>query len=186
MTKNFTPNYIKCPGCKNILDLSFVDGRCPNPLCGFNFAGLRDFLNQNDDILRKELINAHKEHDEHKRKMLVTAIKFNMGNYFSHFITCTWGSHYNTLFKKFIFWYLDDLNIIKKVLKSDVIDPNKGETEASKNGYKMFWELYKYLMRIPHPDIKLFLKKEFPKFRQKYNKEQRQNKSQSTNQKQLI
>ncbi len=186
MTKDFSPNYIRCPECKNVLNLSFADGKCPNPLCGFNFDGLRPFLDQDDDSLRRELKNAHKENDKHKRKILITAIRFNIGNYFSHFITCTWDSHYNTLFKDFITRYLDDLNILKDVLKSDVIDPDKGETEVSKNGYKMFWELYKYLMKLPYPDIKIFLNTEFPKFRRKYRREQKERHHQNSNQKRLI
>jgi hypothetical protein len=38
----------------------------------------------------------------------------------------------------------------------------------------MFWELYKYLMKIPYPNIQMFLSKEFPKFRRKYREEQKE------------
>lgn len=179
MTNNFTPNYIKCPNCKNILDLSYVSKKCSNPLCGFNFKGLKPLLDKNDSELHKELIQAYKGDNDHKVKLLATAVKFNIGEYLSHFIACQWGAHYQTIFKDFIILYLDDLNILKQVLKSDVIKQEKDNIVISQNGYKMFWELYKYLMRVHSPDIRKFLQLEFPAFYRKHYKEiyERRNKT---------
>jgi hypothetical protein len=160
-------NYIKCPDCKNILDLSFIDKCCPNPLCGFNFVGLDVYLNKNDYELNELLISSRKTPDSREYKMVVTAIKYNMGEYLAHFIECTWGAHYNTLFRNFICTFLDDLNTLKTVLKSDVIKENSNMV-VSKNGYKMFWELYCHLHQaassVNSSDIRNFLKSEFPDF----------------------
>lgn len=169
-SKEFVINYIKCPECKNILDLTFTDKTCPNPLCCFNFAGLEQYLNKNDDELRKILIKARKEENDKEYKLVVTAIKHNMTQYLAHFIECTWGAHYNTLFNSFILTFLDDLNILKIVLKSDVIKDGENTT-TSKNGYKMYWELYCRLRKVTlTPEISNFLKTEFPNFhRRHYN-----------------
>lgn len=167
---NFKINYIKCPECKNILDLSFINKSCPNPLCGFNFDGLEQYLNKNDDELRKILIKAREEENDKEYKLVVTAIKHNMAQYLAHFIECTWGAHYNTLFNSFILTFLDDLNILKIVLKSSVIRDEENVT-ISKNGYKMYWELYCRLKNVAFTaEISNFLKTEFPNFhRRHYN-----------------
>lgn len=164
----FQPNYIKCPECKNILDLSYIDKCCPNPLCGFNFAGLEPYLRKGDEELHKDLMRLRAERSGHEFKLLITAVKFNMGNYLAHFIECTWGAHYNTLYKDFILYFLDDLNLLKAVLKSDVIK-DKDNTVVSKNGYKMFWELYCRLKKTGSTsDIRGFLVVEFPELHRKH------------------
>ncbi len=162
MEIKFNLNYIKCPDCKNILDMSFVNKSCPNPLCGFNFNGLEPYLNKNDDELRKLLIKARKENDDTKHKLVTTAIKHNMGKYLAHFIECTWPAHYETLYNSFLLNFLDDLNVLKIVLKSDVIKDGQN-TITSKNGYKMYWQLYCRLKKMTlNSDINNFLKTEFP------------------------
>lgn len=171
MENNFNPNYIKCPDCKNILDLSFIDNSCPNPLCGFNFDGLRAYLNIKDDKLHNVFVSVYKDRESREYKLIVTAIKYNMGNYLAHFIECNWGAHYNTLYNEFILHYLDDLNILKKVLKSDVVREN-GNLIVSKNGYKMFWELYCRLKKAANTiDLRNFLMSEFPVFHRKHYRE---------------
>lgn len=167
--KLFKLEYIKCPSCKNILDLSFVNKTCPNPLCGFNFEGLEDYLDKDDGWLHKALVKAYKSKNECEVKLLATAVRYNIGNYLSHFISCSWGAHYHTIFKDFIILYLDDLNALKSALKSDVIKP--GNSIISKKGYKMFWGLYKWLMRVHSPQIRSFLQKEFPDFDKRHYKE---------------
>ncbi len=171
MDKNFTIikiDYIKCPECKNILDMSFVNKSCPNPLCGFNFDGLEPYLNKNDDELRKLLVQERKDKNDKEYKLIVTAIKHNIGTYLAHFIECTWKAHYETLYSSFLLNFLDDLNVLKIVLKSDVIK-EEGDAITSKNGYKMYWELYCRLKKLPHnPDISNFLKTEFPDLHRKH------------------
>jgi len=166
---NFTPNYIKCPNCQNILDMSFVDSVCPNPLCGFNFAGLNAYLTQGDEELRKILLKEYRAKEDQEYKLVVTAIKYNMGNYLAHFIECKWGAHYNALYNDFILNFLDDLNLLKIVLKSDIIK-EKDNITTSKNGYKMFWDLYCHLKRINIANFRNFLISEFPELhRRHYN-----------------
>ncbi|MFA6184487.1 MAG: hypothetical protein WC682_05345 [Parcubacteria group bacterium] len=162
MNNYFRLNYIKCPGCKNTLDLSFINKTCPNPLCGFQFEGLELLLDQNDNELHKALIASYKGDDDRQIQLLATAVRFNIGSYLSHFVACKWGAHYQTLFKDFIILYLDDINILKMVLLSDVIKLDKGNVVVSENGYKMFPDLYNWLMRVHNPDIRNFLRLEFP------------------------
>lgn len=170
MENNFSPNYIKCPGCKNVLDLSFKNSSCPNPLCGFNFAGLDELLSKNDDELQKILLDHYNDRDSHEYKLVITAIKYNSGNYLAHFIECNWGAHYNTLFDTFLVNFFDDLNIFKTILKSEVIK-NKDNVVLSKNGYKMFWELYDHLKKLHDPNLRSFLVSEFPVFHRKHYNE---------------
>jgi hypothetical protein len=162
MKNDFRPNYIKCPGCKNILGLSFKGKTCPNPLCGFDFAGLTPLLAQSEAELHKALTEAYRGKDERKIKLLATAVRYNIGNCLAHFVSCHWNAHYQTLFKDFILLYLDDLNALKAVLSSGTIRPDKANTIVSKGGYKMFPELYAWLMRVHYPEIRDFLRREFP------------------------
>jgi|GEM_PF-3369651 len=167
MENNLYLNYIKCPGCKNILGLSYTTKSCPNPLCGFNFEGLEDLLYKDDYFLHKAIIKAYKCDGEREIKLLATAVRFNIANYLSHFISCNWSTHYQALYKDFIILYLNDLNALKIVLSSDTVKLDKNKAYASKNGYKMFWELYQYLMRVHSPEIRDFLRLEFPAFYRK-------------------
>jgi hypothetical protein len=164
MNNKFIPNYIKCLKCGNTLDLSFVDKSCPNPLCSFNFTGLSELLNEDDEKLMTTLVEAHRGYDEDRIALVIVAVRYNIGNYLAHFIECTWGAHYNSLYKHFITLHLKDLNILKKVLSSDVIKEDKNNIIISQNGYKMFWALYKYLINIKSVEISGFLKEEFPKY----------------------
>ncbi|MFA5753829.1 MAG: hypothetical protein WC905_00495 [Patescibacteria group bacterium] len=169
-TNDFKLNYIKCPDCQNILDMSFVDSVCPNPLCGFNFASLNAYLNQGDEKLRKILLKEYKTKEGkegREYKLTITAIKHNMGNYLAHFIECKWGAHYNALYNDFILSFLDDLNLLKIVLKSDIIK-EKDNITISKNGYKMFWDLYCHLKRINNVNFRNFLISEFPELHRRH------------------
>ena len=164
MKTQFSPNYIKCPRCNNTLDLSFVNKSCPNPLCVFNFEGLDKLLNEDEEKLRKAIAGSYKGNDDDRVGLIATAIKYNIGDYLSHFIECTWGAHCNSIYKDFILLHLKDLHVLKKVLSSDAIKEGKDNIIVSKNGYKMFWELYEYLIRVNHAEIRSFLRTEFPKY----------------------
>jgi len=163
--KNFNLNYIKCPGegCHNILDLSFVTRACPNPLCGFEFKGLKALLDKSEGELYKELTSAYRGDDERKIKLLATAVRYNIAHYLAAFIQYSWGSQMQRLFKDFIILYLDDLNAVKIVLKSDIIKPDKGNAITSKNGFAIFPELFNWLMKVHNVEIRNFLRLEFPK-----------------------
>lgn len=166
METNFNLNYIKCPECDNTLDLSYAYKTCPNPLCGFQFEGLNDWLDKDDGTLQKAFIEAYKAKNERITKLLITAVRYNMAKYLAHFITCDWGAHYNTLFNDFIIKHLNDLNALKIVLRSDIIEP--GNSITSTNGYKMFWELYGRLITIPDKPVQSFLRLEFPAYYKQY------------------
>lgn len=168
-TNRFETNYIKCPKCDNTLDMSFVNKSCPNPLCSFNFNGLDELLNKDDQALRNALLVAYRDKESDELDLITTAIKYNIGNYLAHFIECNWGAHYHALYKDFILLYLEDLNILKKVLTSDIIK-EKDNMIKSKNGYKMFWNLYKYLIKVNNVKIREFLRKEFPEYWQEWYK----------------
>lgn len=170
MFNKYEPTYIVCPDCHNILDSSFTAKQCPNPLCGFNFKGLEGYINQSDKILHKELKRQSEAPKGRKYKLIITAIRFNMYTYVAHFIECSSGAHYNTIFKYFIREYLDDINILKAILSSKYIKDAKNNTTTSKNGYKIYNELYRYLMKIKNKEIKHFLKTEFPILHIKYKK----------------
>lgn len=155
--------YIKCPECANILSVDFIDKICPNPLCNFDFNGLRGLLDKNDYELHKLLKAVDKDEASREYKLLITAIKYNMLEYLKHFLECNWGAHYNTIYRDFIQPYLDDLNVLKEFLKSDSIQ-DRDNVIISQNGYKMFRELYKYLIRVRNTEIKRFLRQEFSEF----------------------
>ncbi len=165
----FKPDYLKCPNCKNVLDMSFLEKSCPSPLCGFDFNGLAAYLEKSEEELRKIIVNTHKDREGREYKLAITAVKYHSGNYLAHFIECGSGAHYNTLFNDLLLNFFDDLNLLKAVLKSDVIKP-KDNVVVSKGGYKMFWELYDRLKKLNTVEIRNFLIEEFPDFhRQHYN-----------------
>ena len=56
-----------------------------------------------------------------KNDTLIKLVKDNMEEYLRHFIDCNWGACYNTLYRSVIKPHLDDIEVVKKVLKSDVI-----------------------------------------------------------------
>ncbi len=168
MSQRYRPSYIKCPDCNNVLDLLFISKSCPNPLCDFNFNGLEQFLHEDEGKLRDLLQSNAMSRDSREYKLIRTAVKFNMFSYLTHFIECSWGAHYQTLFKEFIIRNLDDLNTLKEVLRSCYIREDKQNTTTSKNGYKMFWSLYCYLMKVYNMEIIGFLQKEFPDMHRKH------------------
>lgn len=170
MNKNFTHNYIKCPECKNEINLSLIDKTCSNPLCNFDFNGLSELLILDDYKLKQALAVSRSAKNKNEIKLIEVAIQYNMADYLSHFIECTWGAHYNSLYKDFIKPYLNDLNVLKTVLTSNIIKTEKNGVIVSDSGYKMFWILYKYLIKINNEEIKTFLKTEFKVFWDKLNK----------------
>jgi hypothetical protein len=158
----FSLNYIVCPSCQNILDLSHIRKRCPNPNCSIQFWGMHKYFWKDDNELHKIIKESSLEPECREFMLITVAIKNNIGTYISHFIECNWGAHCNTLFKEFIKPYLDDLEPLKMVLSSSIIDENNKNVVISKNGYKIYKDLYKYLLQVESIKIKKFLKQEFP------------------------
>lgn len=170
MDQKYNLNYIKCPDCLNVLGLSFISTNCPNPICSFDFKGLAGNLDKTTDQLIQDLLTARKEGNDREVKLLATAARFGIAKHLIHFITCKWGTCYNSLFKFLIIPYLDDINSLKIVLSSNMIIPSKGNAVISKNGYKIFWDLYEHLMRVRSQTIRGFLRVEFPDLYKQYYK----------------
>lgn len=159
----FVPNYIICPDCGNILDLSFKDSVCPNPICGFRFKGLQKYLNKNISELRSDIAIEFRGKDEHLIKLIATALKYNSGVGLVGLIKNFNNKKYREDYEKFILLYLKDVNLVKSVLMSNVIK-NDNNVFVSKNGYKIFPELIDILYSVHDVKIRDFLRKEFKSY----------------------
>jgi hypothetical protein len=157
--------YIKCPECRNCLGLDFIGIQCPNPLCGFNFDGLQGFIDEGKDRLLEMAKERKFSVESTDYKLLGLALRYYMYDYLVDYVKCTWGAHYQTIYKQIIHRYLDDPEIVKKLLLSDVIKSKN--IKESKSGCKIFWELYKSLYGVQSSEVKVFLVKEFPVFYRK-------------------
>jgi hypothetical protein len=130
-------------------------------------------LIKNEEELYKILLNAPGEPEDYtsrEHKLAFTAVRHNIGNYLARYIDCKWGSQINTDCDDFMLNFLDDANILKTILRSSVVEVVKNYT-LSKNGYKMFYKLYRRLKKIMHPDIRNFLIPEFPEYGRKLHEE---------------
>lgn len=171
--KSYAPKYIYCPDCNNVLETSFKEKTCPNPLCRFSFKGLSKYLDQNINELRKEIVKEYKNNDSRAYKLMITAAKYNSGLCFIDYLKNFDKADYREKNETLVLGRLIDLNTIKEVLQSKVIKEGKGVV-TSKNGFKMFWELYRALRRncgLNSRGVSDFLLLEFPEFRQRYTKE---------------
>lgn len=170
--KSYIPKYIYCPDCSNILETSFKEKTCPNPLCRFSFRGLSKYLDMNISELHKEVIKEYKNGNSHAYKLAITATKYYGGLYFTQYLKNFNKAGYREKNEGFILTTLIDLNTIKDVLQSDIIKTRDGVV-ISKNGFKMFWELYGVLRRnwMTCRGLSDFLLVEFPEFRQRYSEE---------------
>ncbi|MEM0519588.1 hypothetical protein [Aequorivita flava] len=116
------------------------------------------------DIANQNTMDALKILDEggvEEKVTIINEIKVQMIDILNHFIGCTWGAHYMTLFNKMIIPYLDDPKVLQFVLKGPVINDNKGNVFRGKSGTKMYEELYFYLKRVEAERFKDFLSSEF-------------------------
>ncbi|WP_412561843.1 hypothetical protein [Winogradskyella sp. MIT101101] len=94
-----------------------------------------------------------------EQKVIIKEIKSEMVNILKHFIECTWGSHYNTVFKRLIKPYLDNPLVLDYVLKSEIIKDKN--IVIGKTGAKAYPELLKYLMLVDSLKIRIYLSNEF-------------------------
>lgn len=154
------PSYIICPDCGNILDFSFKNSVCPNPLCGFRFKGVDRYLNKKIHELQKEISIHFRGGDEHLIKLIATAAKYNSGTYLADLIRNFDNKKYRKDYDTFILLYLKDVNLVKNVLISSIIKDGDNII-ISKNGYKIFPELMEFLYSAHDVKIKDFLMKEF-------------------------
>ncbi|GAB4161738.1 MAG: hypothetical protein Tsb0033_19680 [Winogradskyella sp.] len=94
-----------------------------------------------------------------EQKVIIKEIKSQMVNILKHFIECTWGSHYNTVFKRLIKPYLDNPFVLDYVLKSEIIKDKN--IVIGKTGAKAYPELLKYLISVDSLKIRDYLSNEF-------------------------
>ncbi|MBZ0328275.1 MAG: hypothetical protein K8F54_11760 [Altibacter sp.] len=116
------------------------------------------------DIAIQDTMDAIKILEEggaEEKVSIINEIKVQMVDILNHFIDCTWGAHYMTLFNKMIIPYLDDPKVLQFVLNGPIIDDSKGNVFRGKSGTKMYKELYFYLMRVEAERIRDFLFIEF-------------------------
>jgi hypothetical protein len=89
--------------------------------------------------------------------------KLNMEYILNHFIDCIDWKCYKKMYDEIIQPYLDDINIIKNVLKSDIIIDSRisqsehQEVRISEDGTKIYKKLYNYLSRVESKNVKLFI-----------------------------
>lgn len=116
------------------------------------------------DIAEKETMESIRileDGDIETKTLLIDEIKVQMVDILNHFIDCTWGAHYMTLFNKMIVPYLDDPKVLQYVLKGSIINENKGNVYRGKSGTKMYPQLMYYLRDIKSQRIQEFLEDEF-------------------------
>ena len=87
-----------------------------------------------------------------------TEIKAQMVEILKHFLSCTWGAHYNTLFDGIIMNYLDNPYLLDYVLKSGAV---RDVGMVGITGAKIYPELMTYLRRVKSEKIQKYLDTEF-------------------------
>jgi ssDNA-binding Zn-finger/Zn-ribbon topoisomerase 1 len=98
---------------------------------------------------------------ESEKQEIIVEIKVQMIEILKHFIVCTWGAHYNTMFDMLIKPYLTDPNTLDYILRSEIINESKGNVVRGTTGAKIYPELNYYLNNVNSMEIKNYLKKEF-------------------------
>ena len=173
----FTPHKYECPKCciTNYLKLKVNEESkyiyvCNNDLCDFHLNTNRmtshKFLSLEGTLGGKQLWEGSKDkcnyfHSHINTKCLdcINASKISMLSFFTHFLTCNWGACYHTIFNQAIKPYFDDVEVLKFLLKQYKFF--KPGTYRNRNGYFMYPELDRYLLRINNSKIKDFVRNEF-------------------------
>lgn len=161
-----------CNNCKSSCRLKFnaKKTKCEqftwvcsnNPACSAEFPYIIPsdrFDYANNDFTKT--INTFNNISMEKRTEIESEIKVQMVEILNHFIECTWGAHYNTLFDRIIKVYLDDPTVLDFVLKSEVI---KKDIINGKSGAKMFPMLFEYLKTVNSQRIQNYLDDEFDNY----------------------
>jgi hypothetical protein len=91
---------------------------------------------------------------------LIEFIKTNMEAILVHYIGCTWGACYNTKFKELIKPYFDDVQLLDKILRSDLIK-ERPNVQKGRSGARIFDSLLFQLRQCESPEIRQYLFKEF-------------------------
>jgi hypothetical protein len=91
---------------------------------------------------------------------IIQFIKSNMEPILVHYIGCTWGACYNTKFRELIKPYLDNVLLLDRILRSDVIK-DKGNVQKGRSGARIFDSLLSQLRQCDSKEIREYLKEEF-------------------------
>ena len=91
---------------------------------------------------------------------IIPFIRSRMAGILIHYIECTRGACYNTKFKELIQPYLNDPELLDKVLRSEVIKDKPG-TITGKSGARIFPDLLNELRKCKASVIRNYLDKEF-------------------------
>ena len=90
----------------------------------------------------------------------VLLIKSNMDKILEHYIGCTWGACYNTKFKELIQPHFDDVKLLDKILRSDLIK-ERANVIVGKTGARIFDSLLFELRQCKSDKIRNYLYDEF-------------------------
>jgi hypothetical protein len=77
-----------------------------------------------------------------------------------HFIACTWGACYMSLFRNAIVPHLDTVEVLEYVLRSSVVVDDTADVQ-SRPPVKMYAELYRYLGQVESPAVREYLISQF-------------------------
>jgi len=91
---------------------------------------------------------------------IIPFIRSRMEGILIHYIECTWGACYTTKFKELIRPYLNDPELLDKVLRSEAIK-DKPDTITGKTGARIFSDLLHQLKQCHETVIRNYLNKEF-------------------------
>ena len=110
----------------------------------------------NNDFL--PIIDTFDKISKEEKEIIVTEIKVQMVEILNHFICCTWGAHYSTLFDKIIKIYLDNPYVLDYVLKSEIV---RDIGLRGRTGAKIFPDLLSCLKQVNSSKIQQYLDSEF-------------------------
>ncbi len=146
--------YLICPKCDTKITLQDTENGCLN--CGFSFSSIIKLLGKDDDflVLYSDCIYADK-------LALKCIVNYNSEKLLKHFIECSWGAHYNTVFDKLIVPYFSDLDVLKNFLSSDIIREDNNIVWSKNKEHKAYDLLLKYLRKIKDKNIHKFIVNEF-------------------------
>lgn len=91
----------------------------------------------------------------------VPAAKVFAAQVLYHFIECTWGGCYNSIYQRFLVPHLDSPSAVDYVLRSDVVRLTP-DAMVGANGARIYPELLFRLRGVASQQIKEYLRETFP------------------------
>jgi hypothetical protein len=91
----------------------------------------------------------------------IATAKVFMAQILYHFISCSWGGCYNSLYSSVLVLHLDAPEILDYVLRSPVVWDGPGVQKA-KSGARLYPELRHRLQGVASPRIRAYLEEHFP------------------------